>query len=150
VAQAAAFLPRFERKYPWGWEWLERRLGDVDAGRARLFLSTTGEDLAGFAIDTPKGLHRCKLSTFVVDPRRRQMGVGSTLLRGLRRHWIDQDIDCAHVTIDDSDEATKAFFALHGFQRDPAVLIPYGPGRFDGLWRWAAADDPLAHAPAVH
>jgi hypothetical protein len=59
-------LPALGEKYPGGCTWLERRLYDVSAGRAFLLAAHFGGAVAALAIETPKGLHIRKLSTFVV------------------------------------------------------------------------------------
>src|SRR5689334_9991453 len=59
-------LPRL---YPHGYKWLDRRLSDVLAKKARCTLALLGNLPVGLTIETPKGAHATKLSTIVVDPR---------------------------------------------------------------------------------
>jgi hypothetical protein len=72
----AEFLFCLGDKYPGGLDWLDRRLDDIGAGRAQLFRVMAGADLAALAIETPKGHHYKKLSTFIVSPLYRRVGVG--------------------------------------------------------------------------
>jgi GNAT superfamily N-acetyltransferase len=143
-------LPALGEKYPAGCSWLERRLDDVSAGRAFLSVAHFGGVVAALAIETPKGLHVRKLSTFVVSPDWRHQGLGTALLGNLRRSWLAREVDSAYVTIDYSDTITQEFFQKNGFFPDPNILIPYGRGRFDRLFRWAAPSDTLANSSAVH
>jgi N-acetylglutamate synthase-like GNAT family acetyltransferase len=143
-------LSALGEKYPGGWTWLERRLDDVSAGKAFLFAPHFGGAVAALAIETPKGLHIRKLSTFVVASHWRRQGMGTVLLTSLRRSWLAKEIDSAYVTIDKSDISTQEFFRKNGFVPDPNILIPYGEARFDRLFRWAAANDQLASSTAVH
>jgi N-acetylglutamate synthase-like GNAT family acetyltransferase len=143
-------LPALGEKYPGGCTWLERRLYDVSAGRAFLLAAHFGGAVAALAIETPKGLHIRKLSTFVVSSHWRRQGLGTALLTSLRRSWLAREIDSAFVTIDRNDAPTQEFFRKNGFVPDPNILIPYEQARFDRLFRWAAANDPLANSTAVH
>jgi N-acetylglutamate synthase-like GNAT family acetyltransferase len=143
-------LPVLGEKYPAACSWLERRLDDVSAGRAFLVVAHSRDVVAALAIETPKGLHIRKLSTFVVASDWRHQGLGKALLTSLRRSWLAREVDSAYVTIDHSDTTTQEFFRKNSFFPDSNILIPYGRGRFDRLYRWVAQNDPLADSSAIH
>ncbi len=150
LAIAAALLPSLGEKYPKGYDWLERRIAEANSGRARVWLASSYGRPIALAIETAKGMHRSKLSTFVVDPRSRGRSVGSNLLEALRRDWANRDITDVNVTVDYADQATKRFFQHNGFLLLPNTVIPYGPNSRDALLRWKAEFDPLINASSIH
>lgn len=123
-------------KYPGGLDWLERRLDGAAFGRASVHAIHCGRSPSALAILTPKGPHAIKLSTFIVAPPWRGIGLGRLLIDRLQQQWSADEIDTVHVTIDQDDCATQGFFTRAGFVADPSVMIPYGSGRHDRLYRW--------------
>ena len=136
--QVTRLLRRLGQSYPGGLTWLDRRLDDVEAGRAGLLQAMRGQDLAGLALCTPKGPHHEKLSTFMVDPRYRREGLGRALIGRLQTSWLDRDIDEARMTVDLRDAATWGFFLAHGFEAVGGAQVDYGAGRTDLVLRWRA------------
>ncbi len=149
LSDVADLLPGFGDKYPHGWDWLEHKLSDAGNGDTRVWLSMRQDAIAALAIESLKGAHKRKLSTFVVAPAFRGAGIGSELLAHLRRQWLDEGVDAVHVTIDRDDLGTQAFFAGNRFAGDPLALVPYGEGRWDRVYNWLAVNDQRVHAAAV-
>ncbi len=139
-------LPSLGQKYPSGFNWLEQRLNDISNRRARLLAICSGKTIFALAIETPKGHHNVKLSTFIVQSRWRRKGMGERLLCDLRKGWLDSGIDSAHVTVDQADVLTQDFFVRSCFVRDEATTIRYSEQRADLLFRWSANNDALAAA----
>jgi ribosomal protein S18 acetylase RimI-like enzyme len=137
-SEVTRLLRRLGRSYPGGLTWLDRRLDDVEAGRAVLWQAMRGPDLAGLALCTPKGAHQEKLSTFMVDPRFRREGLGRALIGRLQTSWSDRDIDEVRMTVDSQDAATWGFFQAHGFEPVGGASVDYGGGRIDLVLRWRA------------
>jgi hypothetical protein len=84
-------------KYPGGLDWLDRRLDDIAAGRALLFQGMSGDEIAGLAIETPKGHHLKKLSTFFISPPYRRLRIGNRLMTSIQSSWERRNIDQVHV-----------------------------------------------------
>lgn len=122
-----------DERYPKGLAWLERRLNDIDAGRADLWQVGAERRALGWAIVTPKGLHEVKLSTFYIAPCARGFGLGRRLLDILVADWQRRDIWSARVTVDEGDLATRGFFEGHRFMLLPTSRRAYG-GRFDSAY----------------
>lgn len=133
-------LAPIDVKYPGGFIWLDKRLRDIADGRADLWQLTSGGILAALAIVTPKGRHQSKLSTFIVAEQIRNRGVGSQLLTQLKWHWLENDIDTVHVTVDESDLATGSFFSRNAFRPIEASSVSYGHERCDRVFRWRSTD----------
>lgn len=137
-------------RYPGGLDWLERRLDDIETGRADLWQVCEDRRTLGWAIVTPKGLHQVKLSTFYIAAGVRGLGLGSKLLGALVTDWQRRDILSAHVTVDEGDFATCSFFEVQGFTPLPGSSRAYGE-RFDKAYT-LALDAPIVTgrlAPAV-
>lgn len=133
-------LAPIDVKYPCGFIWLDKRLDDIADGRADLWQLTSGGILAALAIVTPKGRHQSKLSTFIVAEHIRNRGVGRQLLAQLTWHWLENNIDSVHVTVDESDLETGSFFSRNGFHPMEASSVSYGHERRDKVFRWKSAD----------
>ncbi len=141
-------LADLDRLYPSGLEWLETRLDAVESGKAALDLAMVGGSIGAAAISTPKGVHRAKLSTFLVGPQYRRRGIGRALLRHLAQRWRDQDLDQVAVTVNVEDHATADFFMRNGFVPVAGAQVSYGADRFDRVLLWTpdAATRPAALA----
>lgn len=140
-------VPQLLDRYPDGLDWLDRRIEDCAYGKASIFGVTDGNDLAAIAIETPKGRHLRKLSTFGVAPCWRLSGLGRSLMTALRLRWLREDVDQVHVTVDRTDNATKHFFRRHGFVELPRTFAAYGGDRLDCVYLWSAAADAIAYSP---
>ncbi len=136
VSEFAKIFPNLGHKYPGGWDWLEAKLDEVRFRKANLWLSMVDDRIAALAIETMKGAHRTKLSTFVVAPEFRRKGIGGALLESLQTRWTDFGIDWVTVTIDETDHETHMFFEQNQFSPVDSVLIPYG-SRCDGIMTWS-------------
>lgn len=123
-------------KYPLGSAWLERRLAAVERGAAELALVMKDREALAWAILTPKGGRRVKLSTFLVAPRARNRTIGCYLIRALQDHWLRNDIDEAYVSVDQQDVGTRAFFSRADFRLVPGALAVYGADRRDVVYGW--------------
>src|SRR4051794_30285679 len=80
VRSLLAVLPEL---YPGGETWLQHRLNDALAGRARCTLVEVDNLVAGVAIEIPKALNRLKLSTFLIADDYRNGGIGGSFIRFL-------------------------------------------------------------------
>lgn len=131
--EARQLLAVLHDRYPGGLDWLERRLDDVDAGRAWAWRAGNGGAALGYAIATPKGLRREKLSTLYVAAHARGQGIGRSLLAALFEDWRRRELDEVFVTVDEADSATKAFLVSHGFSHLPHAGRAYGE-RSDAIY----------------
>jgi ribosomal protein S18 acetylase RimI-like enzyme len=98
-----------------------------------------GGRLAGAAIETPKGEHLVKLSTFWVAPWARRRGVGSQLLGRLVLRWQQADLESAWVTMGlyESDDL-MGLMVPHGFEAIGLALDRYHQGRAELVLGWHA------------
>jgi GNAT superfamily N-acetyltransferase len=126
-------------KYPDGGGWLERRFDDLARGRGEIAALMSGPSAAAWAIVTPKGMRRHKLSTFLVAPHARHRGLGRSLLAWLQARWWAEEIERVHVTVDELDLATRRFFEANGFSLAGGEGVDYGPGRRDLVYLWSAS-----------
>ena len=125
-SEARQFLACLGERYPDGLNWLELRLDDVEAGRAQAWRASLGSLAVGYAIATPKGERRVKLSTLYVAPFARGVGVGRELLKSLANDWCAREVEQAFVTVDENDQATANFFAAHGYALLTGARRAYG------------------------
>jgi len=129
-SEARRLLACLGERYPGGLDWLERRLDDVEADRAQIWRAALGATAVGYAIASPKGRRRTKLSTIYVAPRARGFGVGRGLLANVARDWWAREVEQAFVTVDEGDHATRSFLAANGYASLPDGRRAYGD-RFD-------------------
>jgi len=87
------------RLYPNGSEWLLRRLDDIESGNASCTLVCKNEKIGGVLIDTDKGTRSKKISTFFVDDKLANQGLGSRLFSSCRLRWLRSGIDKLHITV---------------------------------------------------
>jgi hypothetical protein len=123
--------------YPKSHIWLDKRLDDVLLGKAQCTLAQVGTIPVGLTIETPKGAQSVKLSTIFVDPKFRNMQVGSLLLGGCLRRWMLNEVSRAHVTVD----ARRSQYLLPFFSRFAFDLIStehnrYGTDRDEHILVW--------------
>jgi L-amino acid N-acyltransferase YncA len=139
-------LAMLDDRYPNGLEWLDRRLDDIEAGRAGLWQIGNQRRALGWAITTPKGRHEVKLSTYYIAPPARGFGLGCKLLDFLVADWARRDILTARVTVDEGDLATRRFFEKYGFALRSDGRRAYGE-RFDSAYE-LALDEAAIHWPS--
>jgi|SoiMethySBSTD1v2_1073268.scaffolds.fasta_scaffold591843_2 N-acetylglutamate synthase-like GNAT family acetyltransferase len=123
-------LACLDERYPAGLDWLERRLDDVEVGRAWAWRAGSGRTALGFAITTPKGKRCIKLCTLYVAPAARGFGIGRGLLQAVMDEFRKSEVESAFVTVDEGDRETQGFFAAHSFSRLNDVRRAYNE-RFD-------------------
>lgn len=127
VRSLLAVLPEL---YPGGDTWLDGRLDDALAGRARCTLVEVDNVIAGVAIETPKAFDRLKLSTFLIADEYRNGGVGGFLIRLLHDRWVREAATQVHVTVaEHHHDQVRRVFAPVGFLTVAHELERYGPGR---------------------
>ena len=129
-------LADLDRKYPGGLSWLDKRLNDVDLGRAYADLLIVRSRIAAVSIVTPKGRRRSKLSTFFVCPAYRKHGLGTRLIKVLEYRWQSEDLEEVIVTVNRNDPDTAGFFSNHHFSKMASAVVSYGEGRWDHVMRW--------------
>jgi GNAT superfamily N-acetyltransferase len=123
--------------YPGGGVWLEKRLGEVQIGKAVCSLAVSTIGLIGVTIETPKGAHALKLSTIFVARSFRRLGAGSLLLGRCLDRWFATGVKHVHVTADQRRASSllplleSAGFAFAGVEYDR-----YGHGRNEVIFRW--------------
>ncbi len=141
VQSLLAVLPEL---YPQGDTWLERRLDDVLAGRARCTLVEVDNVVAGVAIETPKAFDRLKLSTFLIADEYRNGGVGGSLIRFLYGRWVRDAVGQVHVTVAERhhDQVRRAFAPV-GFLTVAYEADRYGPGRNEYVMTCLPTEDSL-------
>lgn len=121
------FLPAL---YPGAEAWLERRLHEVDRGRAACLVALLDGHVAGTLISTPKGRRASKISTFYVSPGFRRSGAGNALLTCEEQRWTREGIDSVYITVPSSrvplmqSFLTRREFGVSATERDR-----YGPDR---------------------
>jgi GNAT superfamily N-acetyltransferase len=124
--------------YPGGYNWLERRLGDVGLGKARCSLAITHWGPVGVTIETPKQDSRLKLSTFFVHPAFRGLNIGTHLLQQCYERWIRDELDQVHITADLKIAGTLSpLLARYGFRVKAIDLERYGPQRDEIILSWS-------------
>lgn len=141
VQSLLAVLPHL---YPAGDTWLDRRLDDVLAGRARCTLVEVDNVVAGVAIETPKAFDRIKLSTFLIAEEYRNAGVGGSLIRFLHGRWVHDAVGQVHVTVAEHhhDQVRRAFAPV-GFLTVAHEVDRYGPGRNEYVMTCLPTEDNL-------
>jgi hypothetical protein len=141
VQSLLAVLPEL---YPEGGAWLDRRLDDVLAGRARCTLVEVDDVVAGVAIETPKAFDRFKLSTFLVADEYRNAGVGGSLIRFLHGRWVRDAVGQVHVTVaEHHHDHVRRAFAPVGFLTVAHEVDRYGPGRSEYVMTCLPTEDNL-------
>lgn len=127
-----AFLPLL---YPNSFEWLERRLEDVQRRRAYCTIARAPTYIAGILIETPKGRRTTKISTLYVRKEVWGLGLGAHLLNRSRDRWHNAGIERAFVTVAGNRRATiDAFLASKGFDETARLPDRYGPGRDESIY----------------
>lgn len=96
--QVTEFLSIVPRLYPGGFEWLQKRLDDVEVGKASCTIATQGATLGGVLIDSDKGLRRRKICTFLVDSKLANRGLGTALFSSCKARWLRAGIEKLHLT----------------------------------------------------
>jgi len=141
VQSVLAVLPDL---YPGGETWLQRRLDDALAGRARCTVVEVHRTVAGVAIETPKPLGCLKLSTFLVGDEYRNRGVGSSFARFLRARWTLERVEQVHVTVAEQNfEQVRRTFEPVGFLTVAHEIARYGPGRNEYVMSCLPTREPL-------
>ena len=131
-------LPMIGQLYPGGVGWLNRKLNDVEDGRARCTLVQLGRWPAGLAIETPKGQRHVKLSTLVVPTAFRGKGVGTGLVSWLCAKWLSDDIETTHLTMPlAAANSVKPVFLACGFQDTAVCRDRYGNDRHELVMSWS-------------
>jgi len=132
-SETRKLLVSLHHRYPGGLDWLERRMDDIEAGRACAWRAGMHHMTLGYAIVTPKGRHRNKLSTLYVTPFARGQSVGGKLLATLIQDSQRREVDDLFVTVDENDALTGGFFTGRGFSQMPNIRSAYG-ARFDAAY----------------
>ena len=73
VFRLLSFLPKL---YPRSFDWLERRLNEVEREHAFCSVAIAHSTIAGVLIETPKGIRTSKISTFFVGNQACKRGLG--------------------------------------------------------------------------
>lgn len=134
VFSLLADLPLF---YPDALSWLDQRLRDVLAGRARCTLALFRSSVVGITIETPKQPRRLKLSTFFVHPNCRRRGIGSCLLATCQQRWVRDQLEHVYITVPAAATADMLpLLERFGFQVTSVERNLYGPGLDEVILYW--------------
>jgi hypothetical protein len=95
----AKFLSFLRHWYPHADRWLDRRLDDLDSGKAGCSLASKNGLLGGVLIDVTKGRHVRKISTLYVAPVFARRGLGKSLIEARKAEWDRTNIDALYVTV---------------------------------------------------
>jgi hypothetical protein len=127
VFRLLSFLPDL---YPRSFDWLERRLADVERKHAHCTIALVNYRIAGILIDTPKGLRTSKISTLFVNEKTSRNGLGSLLFEASARRWYAHGVDGVYVTVaGQKQQRIDAFLRTNGFVESANLPDRYGPGR---------------------
>jgi hypothetical protein len=127
VFRLLSFLPDL---YPKSFDWLERRLWDVERKHAHCSIAVVNRSISGILIDTPKGIRASKISTLFVSEQACRNGLGSLLLKESKRRWHARGIDSVYVTVAvQRQQCLDAFLRTNGFIESANLTDRYGPGR---------------------
>jgi GNAT superfamily N-acetyltransferase len=123
-------LHELPQLYPGGDRWLERRLSDAAAGRARCQLALLRGAVCGVTIEVPKQGRGWKLSTIYISPEYRGRGVGRLLVEHCASFWGEQRITQNIVTVRrDREQALRRLLEPFGFEILDVQVDRYGAGR---------------------
>jgi hypothetical protein len=95
VFRLLSFLPDL---YPQSFDWLERRLVDIERKHAHCAVALVNYRIAGILIDTPKGVRTSKISTLFVREQQCRSGLGSRLIEASARRWYADGVDDIYIT----------------------------------------------------
>jgi GNAT superfamily N-acetyltransferase len=127
VFHLLSFLPDL---YPRSFDWLERRLIDVERKQAYCMIGFLNCSVAGILIDTPKGIRTSKISTFFVKEQAHRKGLGTLLLEASARRWRIRGVDDVYVTVaSQKRRSIDAFLRSNGFLKTAELCERYGPNR---------------------
>ncbi len=127
VFHLLSFLPKL---YPGSFDWLDRRLDEVEQQHALCRLALVHSTVAGILIETPKGVRTSKISTFFVGNQICRRGVGSLLFRSSLARWHTAGIDNVYVTVAGSrQKLLDPFLQSRGFVESAHLPDRYGAGR---------------------
>lgn len=127
VFRLLSFLPDL---YPGSFDWLDRRLTEVEREHAFCSLAIIRSSIAGILIETPKGVRTSKISTFFVGDQACRRGLGSLLFRSSVARWQAAGVDNVYVTVAGSRNHHLApFLESRGFAESEHLLDRYGAGR---------------------
>lgn len=128
-------LSFIESLYPDGLQWLQKRLTDVEGGKAFCTVAIFREQFAGLLIDTPKGIRTRKISTFYVRDPFRHKGVATSLLAHHADEWRKAGIDRIYITAPTKgQDSLERFLAHHGFHLVSIAPEKYGEGRDEAIF----------------
>jgi GNAT superfamily N-acetyltransferase len=127
-----SFLPDY---YPGGWQWLDRRLDDVERGRAACTIGGIGKAVSGILIETPKGRRSTKISTLYVRPIFAGFGLGAKLFDRHEVEWSTKGIDRVHITVaSERLEAIANFLLARGFTATAQIENRYRHDRAETVF----------------
>jgi GNAT superfamily N-acetyltransferase len=122
-----SFLPDL---YPQSFDWLERRLADIERKHAYCTIALINYRIAGILIDTPKGVRTSKISTLFVREQACRIGLGSRLFEASARRWYADGVDSIYITVASlKQQRIDAFLRSNVFIQSANLPDRYGPGR---------------------
>jgi len=132
VFSLLSFLPDL---YPGSFNWLERRLADVERGRAYCTIALVDHRVAGVLIDIPKGGRTSKICTLYVQKEVSGSGLGTRLLKTSANRWYANGVDSVYVTVASLRQRTiDAFLKSNAFIESARLQDRYGPNRDEFIY----------------
>jgi ribosomal protein S18 acetylase RimI-like enzyme len=126
------FLPVL---YPGGRNWLQRRLADVEAGRAYSDLRFLNNVLAGLSLGIGKPSGRFKISTLFVAPWARNQGIGASLLDGMIERATRLNASAVYITgASTVRSALEPLLISRGFRLVATEMNRYGKSRDEDVF----------------
>jgi hypothetical protein len=129
VFRLLSFLPNL---YPRGFDWLERRLTEVERQKAYCSVALVSQRIAGILIDTPKGARTSKVSTLFVKQTICRAGIGSLLFETSMKRWRAQGTDSIYITVASiRKRGIETFLQSNGFTESAYLRDHYGTDRHE-------------------
>lgn len=128
-------LNDFPSNYPRFYEWLDKRIDQIENGQSSCEAVIWKSSLVGVLIDTPKGMYARKVCTLFVHPSFRRFGAGSILMRRAQARWHAESISDVHITVPDSkDRNLRPFLIGNGFRQLAIARSRYREGRDEFIY----------------
>lgn len=135
LISAGADFPELETLYPKIKQWLDEKSVALAQGRAQALVATYGTQKAGLAITSDKEEGVRKISTLILRPDFRRLGVGSRLLYDVLLKAVDDGIEKLYLTFAEERRVElEAILSRYGFQLEGVSPRRYRRGSWEWVW----------------